>query len=201
MPGLVHVLGLVGPHLYAPGIGAYTRDLFFLEPIAALEFKARRIAAGISAPFFSLVAGFHLPRADDDEIAFADLNLLRGRAGIEVIVGDAFALFEGVNFLPAGDVEQHAPADQLVFGVLDAELARAIRVHRASGMPVVHLVMVEDVPKRIPVRGRLDRHVERIVGVEQAALPARQRIGAGRQHGVDGVPAFAEQPTLRPALP
>ena len=109
--------------------------------------------------------------------------------------------FERVDALPAGDVEQHAAADQLVLGVLDAELGDAVGVDGRGVMPVVHLVVIEDVAQRIPVRGRLDRHVERIVGVEQAALPAGQRVGAGGEHGVDGVPALAEQAALRAALP
>ena len=135
------------------------------------------------------------------EIGLADLDLLRGGAGVEVVVGDALAVFQRVDLLPAGDVEQHAAAHQLVLGVLDAELAHPIGVDGGGVMPVVHLVVVEDVPQRIPVRGRLDRHVERIVGVEQPALPAGQRVGAGGEHGVDRVPALAEQAPLRPALP
>ena len=52
-------------------------------------------------------------------------------------------------------------------------LRQPVGVDRAGVMPVVHLVVIEDVPQRIPVRRRLDRHVERIVGIQQAALPAR----------------------------
>ena len=78
-------------------------------------------------------------------------------------------------------------------------LERPLESTARGVMPVVHLVVIEDVPERIPVRRRLDRHVERIVGVEQAGLPPGQRIGAGGEHGMDGVPALAEQAALRSA--
>ena len=78
-------------------------------------------------------------------------------------------------------------------------LERPLESTARGMMPVVHLVVIEDVPQRIPVRRRLDRHVERIVGVEQAVLPPGQRIGAGGEHGVDWVPALAEQAALRSA--
>ena len=127
-------------------------------------------------------------------------HLLRCGAGIEIVVGDALAVLERVDALEARDVEQHAAAHQLVLGVLDAELGEPVAVDGAGVMPVVHLVVIEDVPQRIPVRRRLDRHVERIVGIEQPLLPAGHRIGAGGEHGVDRVPALAEQTALRPGV-
>src|SRR5262245_23051899 len=126
MPGLVHLLGLVWPHLDAPGVRTHASHLLVMQPIAALEFEARGVAAGIASPLATLAAGFHLPGADDDEIAFADRNLLRLGAGIEVIVGNALAIPQAIDSLEAGDIEQYAAADQLVLGVLDAKLAETV---------------------------------------------------------------------------
>ena len=65
VPGLVDVRGLVGPHLHAPGVGAHAGHLLLVQPVAALELEARRIAAGIAAPLAALVAGLHLAGAHD----------------------------------------------------------------------------------------------------------------------------------------
>ena len=51
---------------------------------------------------------------------------------------------------------------------------------------------------------RLDGHVQRVVGIAQVAAwtlvePAGDGVGAGGEHGVDRVPAAAEQAALRPA--
>src|SRR5215468_10275718 len=41
MPGLVDILGLVGPHLHAPGVGTHPRHLPVIEPVATLELETR----------------------------------------------------------------------------------------------------------------------------------------------------------------
>ena len=49
----------------------------------------------------------------------------------------------------------------------------------------------------------LHRHVDGVVGIADArhlVVAAGDRIGAGREHGVDRIPAAAEQTALRPAL-
>src|SRR5581483_1165249 len=122
VPGLVDVLGLVGAHLHPPGVGADPGHLVRVEPVAALELEARRVAAGIAAPVAAPVAGLHLAGADDDEVASADVDLLRRSAGIEIVVGDALPVGQGLDALPPGDVEKYAAADELVLGVLNAEL-------------------------------------------------------------------------------
>ena len=173
---------------------------FVLTPVAVLEFHTRRIAAGIAAPFFLRKAALHLAGAHDDEIAAADLDVLRLGAGVEFVVGNAVAVGQPVHALEARDVEQHAAADHLALGVFDAELAETIGVDFARVVTVVHFLLIENVAERIPMRRRLHRHVDGVVGVADArhhVLPAGDRVGAGRQHGVDRVPASAEQTGLR----
>ena len=119
---------------------------------------------------------------------------------VELVVGDRLAVLEPVDAAKARDVEQHAAADHLVLGVLDAELAQAVAVDLARIEAVIHFVFVEDVAERIPMRGALHRHVDGVVGVADArhlVLAAGDRVGAGRQHGVDRIPAAAEQAGLR----
>ena len=55
-------------------------------------------------------------------------------------------------------------------------------------MAVVHLAFVEDVAQRIPVRGRLDRHVDGVVGVgsrgcrpASASVPVASMVWIGFQ--------------------
>src|SRR4051794_4867130 len=92
MPRLVRFGRLVRPHLDAPGVGADRGDLFLLAPVAVLEFHAGRIAAGVAAPFLFRKTALHLPGAHDDEIALADLDVLGAGAGVQLVVGDAFAI-------------------------------------------------------------------------------------------------------------
>ena len=84
--------------------------------------------------------------------------------------------------------------------MLDAELAEAVAIDLARVEAVVHLVFVEDVAQRVPVGRGLHRHVDGVVGVAQlqhlVVVPG-DRIGASRQHGVDRIPAAAEQAGLR----
>src|SRR5215467_12358047 len=88
VPRLVGFLGLVRPHLDAPGVGADRGDLLVLAPVAVLELDARRVAAGIAAPLALLHAAFHLAGAEDHEVALADLDVLRARTLVELLVGD-----------------------------------------------------------------------------------------------------------------
>src|SRR5205823_1889739 len=76
VPGLIRLGGLVRPHLDAPGVGADGGDLLVLAPVAVLELHARRVAAGIAAPLLLLQAAFHLPGADEDEVAASDRDVL-----------------------------------------------------------------------------------------------------------------------------
>ena len=103
----------------------------------------------------------------------------------------------------AGDVEQHAAPDHLADRVLDAALVGAAAVDQAGVVAVPHLLAEEDVGQRVPLGGALGRQMERVVGVAQArrlVVLAGDRVGAGREHGVDRVPAAAPQARLRPLL-
>src|SRR5262249_37565410 len=54
---------------------------------------------------------------------------------------------------------------------------------------------------RVPMGRALDAQVERVVGVADLVpvLPARDRVGSGRQHLVDGIEAAAKKAGLRAA--
>src|SRR6266478_4786638 len=199
VPGLVRFRGLVRPHLDPPGIGADGGDLFVLAPVAILEPDAGRVAAGVAAPFLLLEAALHLSGANDDEVAAADLDLLLLGAAVELVVGNAFAVLEPVDAAETRDVEQHAAPHHLVLGMLDAQHVQPLGVDELGVIAVVGLVLVEDVPERIPVSGPLHAQVQRVVGVADLVpvLPAGDGVGAGRQHLMDRIEASSEQAGLR----
>src|SRR5207248_11686123 len=115
----------------------------------------------------------------------------------ELVVGYAVAVLEIIDALLPCDVEQYAEPRHLGARVLDAELGESVAIDESRVVAVIRLVIQEDMAERIPVGRGLHRHVDGIVGVEQLALPTGGRIGSGRQHGVDRVPASAEQAGLR----
>ena len=103
----------------------------------------------------------------------------------------------------AGDVEEDAAADHPGPRMLDAEHVHAAAVDAARVVAVVHLVVEEDVAERVPVRRGLHRHVDGVVGEAQLVglvEAAGDGVGAGREHGVDRVPAPAEEAALRTLL-
>src|SRR5499427_857377 len=199
VPGLVRFRGLVRPHLDAPGIRADGGDLFVLAPVAILEPDAGRVAAGVAAPFLLLEAALHLSGANDDEVAAADLDLLLLGAPVELVVGNAFAVLEPVDAAETRDVEQHAAPHHLVLGMLDAQHVQPFGVDELGVVAVVGLVLVEDVPERIPVRSPLHAQVQRVVGVADLVpvLSAGDGVGAGRQHLMDRIEASSKQARLR----
>src|ERR1700730_968968 len=158
VPGLVGLGGIIGPHLDPPGVGADRGDLLFLAPVAVLELHAGRVAARKASPLLFLEAALHLTGAEDDEIAAANLDVLRLGALVEIVVGYSVAVLEMRDALEAGDVEQHAAPDHPALGVLDAELAQAVAIDQAGVEAVVHLVFIEDVAERVPMGGALYRH-------------------------------------------
>ena len=121
---------------------------------------------------------------------------------VQFVVGDALAILHPFHAAKAGDVEQHAAADHLVLGMLDAEHREAARVDQLGVVAVIGLVLVEDVAERVPVGGALHAQHQGVVGVADLVpvLLAGDGVGAGRQHLVDRVEAAAEQPGLRPGL-
>ena len=200
MPGLVRLRGFVRPHLDTPGVRADGGDLLVLTPVAVLELDARRVAAGIAAPLLLFEAALHLSGADDDEVAAPDLDLLMLGACVELVVGNALAILEPVDAAEAGDVQQHAASGHLVAGMLDAQHVQPLGVDELGVVAVVSLVLVENVPERIPVGGALHTQIEGVVGVANLVpvLAAGNGVGAGREHLVDGIEAPAEQAGLRP---
>src|SRR5215813_9166217 len=199
VPGLVCLRGFVRPHLDAPGIRADGGDLFVLAPIAILELDPGRVAAGVTAPFLLLEAALHLSGADDDEVAAADLDLLLLGALVELVVGNGFAVLEPVDAAETRDVEQHAAPHHLVLGMLDAQHVQPFGIDQLGVIAVIGLVLVEDVPERIPVSRPLHAQIQRVVGIADLVpiLPAGDGIGAGRQHLVDRIEAPSEQAGLR----
>src|SRR5207245_2435585 len=113
--------------------------------------------------------------------------------------GNAFAVLEPVDAAETRDVEQHAAPHHLVLGMLDAQHVQPLGVDELGVIAVVGLVLVEDVPERIPVRGPLHAQVQRVVGVADLVpvLPAGDGVGAGRQHLMDRIEASSEQAGLR----
>ena len=198
--GWLASLGLVRPHLDAPGVGADRGDLLLLAPVAVLELDARRVAAGIAAPLLLGEAALHLPGADDDEIAAADR---RRSAPWRICRVRRWKCSRRprshFDAAEAGDVEQHAAADHLVLGMLDAEHVEALGIDQLGVVAVIGLVLVEDVAERVPMGGALHAQHQRVVGVADLVpvLPPGDRVGAGRQHLVDRIEAAAEQSVLR----
>jgi hypothetical protein len=143
-----------------------------------------------------------LSGTQDDEVAAPDLDVLLLGALVELVVGDGVAILQPIDAAKPRHVEQDAAADHLAPGMLDAELAEAVAIDLTRVEAVVHLVFVEDAAERVPVGRGLHRHVDGIVGVAQLqhlVVAPGDRIGAGRQHGVDRIPAAAEQAGLRAA--
>ena len=127
------------------------------------------------------MAAFHLSGADDDEVGAADLHALLFRAGVKLVVADAFAILQPRHAAEARDVEQHTAPVHLVLGVLDAEYREAAGVDQLGRVAVVGLVLVKDVAERIPVRCALHAKHQRVVGVTQLVpvLLAGECVGAG----------------------
>ena len=71
--------------------------------------------------------------------------------------------------LRRGDVEQNAAPGDAVALLVDRVVQRAARRDVARGIPVVELVVVEDVRERVPLRRALQRHHHVVVGVAEPA--------------------------------
>src|SRR6185437_3046419 len=127
VPGLVDVLALgdrIRPHLAPPCVAGKRRQLGVLDEIERLEGKTRRIAARIAVPRAELLAALHHAGADDDVVTTLELDLLLLRRAVKIVVGDAVTVVKRVDTLVPGNVEEHAAADHLVLGLLDAAFLR-----------------------------------------------------------------------------
>src|SRR6185437_11969514 len=199
VPRLVCFGGFVGAYFHAPSIGTNGGNLFFLTPVAVLELDTWRIAAGVTAPILLGEAAFHLSGADYDKVAAADRNILILGAFVEFIVRNALTVLHPFHAAEARDVQQHAAADHLVLGVLDAEYVEAARIDHLGLMAVVAFVLIEDVAERVPMRSALHAQHQSVVGIADLVpvLASRNGVGSRGQHLVDRVEAPAEQAGLR----
>src|SRR5689334_1652931 len=199
VPGLERFRAFVRAHFAAPGVEADRGDFLLVYPLAGLEAQARCIARRVRAPVALVEAVLHVAGAHDHEIAAANLDALRLRAGVELGVADAEAVLEIISAEISGDVEQHAAPDHAVARLVNAVLLGARGIHQPRVVAVPHLVAVEDVAERVPLRAALQRHRDHIVGVTELVgiLRAGHGIGAGREHGVDGIEAPAPAGALR----
>src|SRR5262245_29466466 len=123
VPGLEDVgPGIVRANLDAPGVATDARDLLAVDPVDRLEGQAGRVAAGVAAPLAAREPVFHLPGADDHEVAAPYGDVLRARRGVELGDRDPVAVRETSDALPARDVQQHTSPDHLVREFVDAVL-------------------------------------------------------------------------------
>ena len=181
-----------GPHLAAPGVARQRGELGALDPLQRLEREARRVAAGVAVPAAGGELGFHLAGAHDDVVAFLQLDFLCcavwSRSSCSC---DGVPVGQDLHAERARHVEEHAAADHLVLGLLDAALLRAGRGDLAAVVAVPHVVLVEDVAEAVPLRAALQRHHHHVVGGADAAVVehARVGVGAGAQHGVQRIDA------------
>src|SRR5690606_16713241 len=76
---------------------------------------------------------------------------------------------------------------------------QAGRIYQLGIVPVIRLVLVEDVAQSIPMRSALHAEHDGVVSISNLipVLLTCDCIGAGRQHLVNGVEASAEEPRLR----
>src|SRR3981081_1603387 len=105
VPGLVGFIGLIRPHFATPGVSADCGDILLPDPVAGFECHARRIAAAIARPVFSLQAALLMTGTNDDEIALADFDALLFRASIEIGIGDRITIVERLDALEPGNIQ------------------------------------------------------------------------------------------------
>jgi hypothetical protein len=192
VPGLVDAaLGIVRPDLAAPGVARERRELRARDPIERLESEAGGVAAGIAIPAAGLETALHLSGAHDHVVPALDGHALRPRGIVEILARDAVSVLERLLAARARHIEQDAAADHLVLGLLDPAFLRARRGHLAAIVTVPHGVFEEDVAEPVPLRSALERHGHHVIGRANAALveDAGIGVGAGADHGVDGIAA------------
>ena len=174
----------------------------FADPLRAIDAQPRGRAATVFAPASIGAHLADLAGPHQHDVARPDRHLAHCRGPVQVFGINSLARFEPLLALVARDVEQHAARDNLVLGVLHAVLLGAGAVDVVGFVAVVHLAPVQDVGERVPLRGALQRHGHRIVGVldvGQVVLGADTHVAAVLQHEVDRVEA-PERPGLRPVV-
>jgi hypothetical protein len=116
---------------------------------------------------------------DEHDVALLDPDVLPGGRGGEVLGGHLVARVKAADPLEGGDVEQHAPPDQvrrhLVEGVSGGAL---IRRHRAVRYVVVGPALVANVRQAVPLRRALQWDDDDVVGDGHPAV-----LAVSEQHG------------------
>ena len=108
-------------------------------------------------------------------------------------------MLDRVEAQVAGDVEANAARDHLVAHLMDGVLLGAAGGNQGGVVAVPHLVVIENMAEGVPLGAALQRQGHHIVGVADAAfvLGAGDGVGAGGEHGMDGIKAVAPKPGLR----
>src|SRR5207237_9798952 len=114
VPGLIDAaLGIVRPHLTAPGVAGERGELRARDEFQCFEGEARRVAAGIAIPAPGFEATLHLPGAHDDIIAALEFDLLFLGRKVKIVAADAVPTGEAVFAQRAGTVAKYPAADHL----------------------------------------------------------------------------------------
>src|SRR5208283_6141033 len=140
-------------HDVAHGVAAEDCDAPLVEPrqaggVEAGETDAHRVP---SAFYFAHCGA---AGADQQHIAFLDVNLLRFFGGVEIFGQDLFARLHPFNFFEARNVEQDAAADDTGAGHVDRAFFCAMRADFTGVEAVVHFVLPEHVAQRVDMRIR-----------------------------------------------
>src|SRR5437899_783537 len=102
-------------------VGGHGGDVVVAEPLGRPE---RRAGAGVVRLLLAGLQQVHEAGAHEHHVARVHLHALRGARLVEVVGGDGVGDRQHVGALGAGDIEQHASADELAH-VADAAARRA----------------------------------------------------------------------------
>ena len=125
--------------------------------------------------------------ADDQRVARLDRDALGRERRLELGDRDVVVGGERIDAEVAGHVGQHAAGEHAVAQDRDVVGGGALRADHLARPAVVHVVVVEAVGERVPLRRGLQRHHDHVVGEAVAGeperrLPAGADVGAGRDH-------------------
>jgi hypothetical protein len=176
--------GLGLEHLDGDRVGGDGRHVVLVAPL-----HCRLAQAGAEEVFGALggtprrIPQRQIAGAHEDHVARAQLGSVVLDAAREHRPVDGGVRGEDVDALGAGDVEEHATADEAGAMVLDAEHGGAAEGgHVAGPVAVVHRVVVHHVGEGIPLGRPLQRHLEHVVvplevGVDGGVRRAGDLVG------------------------
>ena len=181
-----HARYLAGIDLDGEVVGTHRGHVALAQPGATREVEARFGRA----PRDAVVVLDQVPTpagAEQQHVAGPDVDAtLAFDRLVEVVGCDGHATFEPRHALEARDVEENAAPGDAVALLVDRVVQRAAWRDVARGIPVVELVVVEDVRERVPLRRALERHHDVVVGVAEPAGHVVLRL-ARRGHEVQRV--------------